>query len=196
MNQIRCGSSLGITQMSEARKNICKGSGKAGHEAIRDPLMLLGGGSGKSKRWETVETWAKDWPWRPLVDPGDWEGGKFMGHITQDLRHHCMYLAFPENETEATGGLWVGVGQSLTQVLTGRRCHWFLPPKLSQAIKQIEACYSLISSFQDEKFSLSPRNTVKPLASHFNQISPILLCNLGSFLEKILLFPQISGCFI
>lgn len=34
MNQIRCGGSLGVSQVSEARKNIRKGSGKAGHGAM------------------------------------------------------------------------------------------------------------------------------------------------------------------
>lgn len=64
------------------------------------------------------------------------------------------------------------------------------PPKLSQALKQIEVCYSLISRrFQDENFSSSPRKTVRPLAPHLNQISAILLSNLGLFLEKILSFP-------
>lgn len=68
MNQVRCGGSLGISQVSEARKNICIGSGKAGHGAIGDPLEILGGRSGRGKQWETdmskgLAMNALGWPW-------------------------------------------------------------------------------------------------------------------------------------
>ena len=64
-----------------------------------------------------------------------------------------------------------------------------MPLKLSQTIQQIEVCYFFSGVVSKMRIQPVTPKYSRPLAPHLNQISPILLSNLGPFLEKILLFP-------